>query len=94
MRFRRLTPENHRKVNALVRTFCCNYFDGNCILLDNGEPCVCPQSISNGSEQQYCQMTRIYTQNSLYPTTERNAPYAVKSLFHQQTRRNIAINAE
>lgn len=25
---------------------CCNYDSGNCILLDNGEPCVCVQSIS------------------------------------------------
>ena len=25
---------------------CCNYDNGNCILLDNGEPCVCVQSIS------------------------------------------------
>lgn len=45
MRFRRLTPENHRKVNALVRNLCCNYVDGNCILLDNGDVCKCPQLI-------------------------------------------------
>ena len=25
---------------------CCNYDNGNCILLNNGEPCVCVQSIS------------------------------------------------
>ncbi|EEG30067.1 hypothetical protein CLOSTMETH_02387 [[Clostridium] methylpentosum DSM 5476] len=25
---------------------CCNYDDGNCILLDDGEECVCVQSIS------------------------------------------------
>ena len=25
---------------------CCNYIDGNCIALDDGEECVCVQSIS------------------------------------------------
>ena len=25
---------------------CCNYDEGNCLLLDDGEPCVCVQSIS------------------------------------------------
>ena len=25
---------------------CCNYDEGNCLLLDDGEPCVCAQSIS------------------------------------------------
>ena len=25
---------------------CCNYDAGNCLLLDDGEPCVCVQSIS------------------------------------------------
>ena len=43
---KRLTPPQSRKVNTLVRRECCNCDNGNCILLDNGEPCVCVQSIS------------------------------------------------
>ena len=35
----------HRAARRLVHE-CCNYDNGNCILLDNGEPCVCVQSIS------------------------------------------------
>ena len=35
----------HRAACRLVHE-CCNYDNGNCILLDNGEPCVCVQSIS------------------------------------------------
>ena len=31
---KRLTPPQSRKVNALVRRTCCNYDNGNCILLD------------------------------------------------------------
>lgn len=40
-----LTPGQARRVRRLVRQ-CCNNMDGNCLLLDNGEPCICPQSIS------------------------------------------------
>ena len=35
----------YRAARRLVHE-CCNYEDGNCILLDNSEPCVCVQSIS------------------------------------------------
>jgi hypothetical protein len=43
---KRLTPPQSRRVNALVKKECCNCFDGNCILLDDGDECVCPQLIS------------------------------------------------
>lgn len=43
---KRLTPQQSRKVNALIKKTCCNCTAGNCILLDNGEECVCPQLIS------------------------------------------------
>lgn len=43
---KRLTPQQSRKVNALVKKSCCNYDNGNCLLLDDGETCVCPQTIS------------------------------------------------
>ena len=42
----RMTPGQRRRANALIRRECCNYDGGNCILLDDGEPCVCVQSIS------------------------------------------------
>ena len=35
----------YRAARRLVHE-CCNYDNGNCIVLDNGEPCVCVQSIS------------------------------------------------
>ena len=43
---KRLTPQQSRKVNALVKKSCCNYDNGNCLLLDDGETCACPQLIS------------------------------------------------
>ena len=40
-----MTYQEYRAVRALVHR-CCNYQDGNCLLLDDGEECICPQSIS------------------------------------------------
>ena len=39
------TPEQYIE-NSLVRRECCNCDNGNCILLDDGDECVCPQLIS------------------------------------------------
>jgi len=41
----RMNYPQYRKARKLVRE-CCNYCDGNCLLLDDGEECVCIQSIS------------------------------------------------
>ena len=42
----RLNPSQRTKCNRLIRRLCANYDDGNCLLLDDGETCVCPQTIS------------------------------------------------
>ena len=42
----RMTPAQRKRANALIRKACCNCDNGNCLLLEDGEPCVCPQSIS------------------------------------------------
>lgn len=41
-----LTPKQSRRVNSLIKKMCCNFDDGHCILLDDGDPCVCPQLIT------------------------------------------------
>ena len=41
-----MLPKQRQAAVKLIRKICCNYDNGNCILLDRGEPCVCPQSIS------------------------------------------------
>ena len=43
---KRLSPRQSRRVNALVKKECCNCDGGNCLLLDDGDTCVCPQLIS------------------------------------------------
>ena len=37
--------QQYRTARKLVHS-CCNYDSGCCLLLDNGETCVCPQSIT------------------------------------------------
>ena len=41
-----LTPDQLRRVKSMVRKQCCNCADGCCLVLDDGEPCICPQLIS------------------------------------------------
>ena len=43
---KRLTPSQRARCNRLIRRLCANYDGGNCLLLDDGEPCVCVQAIS------------------------------------------------
>ena len=42
----RLNEAQFRKVKRLTRSLCANNDKGCCLLLDDGEPCVCVQSIS------------------------------------------------
>ena len=42
----RMTPKQRQAAIQLIRNICCNYDDGNCILLDKGDGCPCVQSIS------------------------------------------------
>jgi hypothetical protein len=42
----RMDNKQLRRSRKLIRALCCNYDHGNCIALDDGEPCVCVQSIS------------------------------------------------
>ena len=42
----RMDYRQYRAARRLVHE-CCNYDGGNCLLLEEGEPCVCVQSISH-----------------------------------------------
>lgn len=42
----RLSPMQSRRVKSLVKKECCNCDGGNCLLLDDGDTCICPQIIS------------------------------------------------
>lgn len=42
----RMTATQRKRANTLIRNTCCNYENGNCLLLDDGDTCTCPQTIS------------------------------------------------
>ena len=42
----RMTEAQFRRAKKLIRKLCANCEKGNCLLLDDGEVCVCPQLIS------------------------------------------------
>ena len=42
----RMTPAQRKQANSLIRRECCCCEDGNCIVLDDGDTCTCPQTVS------------------------------------------------
>jgi len=42
----RMAARQRQAAVKLIRKVCCNYNNGDCLLLDDGEGCVCVQSIS------------------------------------------------
>ncbi|MGN1050707.1 MAG: cysteine-rich VLP domain-containing protein [Acutalibacteraceae bacterium] len=41
----KINQSQSKKINALIKKLCCNCYEGNCLLLDDGEPCKCVQLI-------------------------------------------------
>ena len=62
MRFHR---KRERKARRLTHE-CCNYCNGNCLLLDDGEECVCVQSISYSLLCRWFQATVLPLDAALY----------------------------
>ena len=42
----RMTPAQRKQAASLIRRECCCCEDGNCIALDDGDTCTCPQTVS------------------------------------------------
>ena len=59
----KITQSSQSKINALVRKLCCNYVDGSCLLLDDGEEHACVQCISRYGI--YCN----YSKTQSFPQT-------------------------
>ena len=62
---RRMTSAQARKVRTLSRCLCANYDRGSCLLLDDGDSCVCPQTISNSLVCGYFQTAVLPTDHEL-----------------------------
>lgn len=61
----KITGSQHRRITKLIKRLCCNYDDGNCIALDDGEPCHCIQEISE--YRIYCN----YFKNAVLPVDKK-----------------------
>jgi len=61
-----MTEAQFRKAKKLIRKLCANCDDGNCLLLDDGEVCVCPQLISYTLLCRYFRAAVLPTDAELY----------------------------
>lgn len=43
----RMTGKQRRTVNRLIQKYCANCFENHCLLLDDGESTVCPQTLTS-----------------------------------------------
>ena len=94
----RMDYRQHRRARRLVHE-CCNYDGGNCLLLDDGEPCVCVQSISlslmcAGSVWLSCPLTGSWPQPSCTGGAGNGAPSAARLLSPNPTGGNTAPTAQ
>lgn len=62
----RLTPSQRSRCNRLIKRLCANYDDGNCLLLDDGESCICPQTISYSLLCRYFRNAVLPAEKELY----------------------------
>ena len=63
---KRLTPAQRARCNQLIRRLCANYDGGNCLPLDDGEGCVCVQTISYSLLCKYFRRAVLPTDKALY----------------------------
>lgn len=62
----RMSEEQSRRAKKLIRRLCANHDGGFCLLLDDGDPCVCPQSITNALVCRYFKAAVLPTDVELY----------------------------
>ena len=72
---KRLTPAQRARCNRLIRRLCANYDGGNCLPLDDGEGCVCVQTISYSLLCKYFRRAVLPADKALYA-----------DIFRQRTR--------
>ena len=61
-----MTEAQFRRAKKLIRKLCANCDNGNCLLLDDGEACVCPQLISYSLLCKYFRAAVLPADRELY----------------------------
>ena len=72
----RLNDAQYRRVKKLTRCHCANNVRGCCLLLDDGEPCVCVQAISYSLICRYFREAVLPADRELCAELARNASCA------------------
>lgn len=62
----RMTEAQLRRAKKLIRRLCANCDGGNCLMLDDGEVCVCPQLISYSLLCRYFRAAVLPADSELY----------------------------
>lgn len=62
----RMTEAQFRKAKKLIKKLCANCDRGNCLLLDDGETCICPQLISYSLLCRYFRTAVLPADKELY----------------------------
>ena len=68
----RLNEAQYRAVKKMTRAACANNDNGNCLLLDDGETCVCPQAISYSLLCRYFREAVLPADKELYAEITRD----------------------
>ena len=70
-----LTPSQRTRCNRLIRRFCTNYDNGNCLPLDEGNGCVCVQMISHSLICKYFRNAVLPADKEMYAEIFRQRTY-------------------
>ena len=93
----RLTPSQRRRCNRLIKRLCANYDDGNCLLLDDGEAHICPQTISYSLLCKYFHNAVLPAEKELYAEIFKQRTYRCvecgTAFYHLQIVRSTALLA-
>ena len=74
----RLDEKQYRAVKKMTRAECANNDGGNCLLLDDGETCVCVQSISYSLICRYFREAVLPADRQLYAEITRDKEIELK----------------
>lgn len=94
-----ITPKQLKKINVLIKKFCCNYVDGYCLLLDDGEEHSCVQCISRyGIYCDYFKKAVLSADKELFteimhPTSRKRCQICKRTLYRRRTINGIARTA-
>lgn len=73
----RMNTQQKQKAFTLIKSSCANYYEGNCLLMDDGEPHPCPQLITASLICRYFRDAVLPADKELH--TEILGPEAVKT---------------